>query len=118
MGSQLRMLPAWCTWWWLQAPHHSCCAGSKQTRPHYRTALQPGNAGSTSSASCWEAVKRAQACIHGLHHLTPAAAALVCVTLQIKWCVINKGFPINKINQNGPVQFFLYAVSELHTNAC
>lgn len=63
-------------------------------------------------------MNRAPACIHGLNHLTPAAAALVCVTLQIKWCVINQGFPINKINQNGPVQFFLYAVSELHTNAC
>jgi hypothetical protein len=36
----------------------------------------------------------------------------LCLTLQIKWCVINQGFPINKINQNGPVQFFLYAVSE------
>jgi hypothetical protein len=35
--------------------------------------------------------------------------------LQIKWCVINRGFPISKINQNGPVQFFLYAVSESHT---
>lgn len=26
-------------------------------------------------------------------------------------CVENKGFPIAKINQNGPVQFFLYAVT-------
>lgn len=26
-------------------------------------------------------------------------------------CVENKGFPIQKINQNGPVQFFLYAVT-------
>lgn len=26
-------------------------------------------------------------------------------------CVENKGFPISKINQNGPVQFFLYAVT-------
>jgi hypothetical protein len=25
--------------------------------------------------------------------------------------VENKGFPISKINQNGPVQFFLYAVT-------
>jgi hypothetical protein len=36
--------------------------------------------------------------------------------LQIKWCVINRGFPISKINQNGPVQFFLYAVSKSHLN--
>lgn len=26
-------------------------------------------------------------------------------------CVENRGFPIAKINQNGPVQFFLYAVT-------
>ncbi len=28
-----------------------------------------------------------------------------------RWCVINRGFPINKINDNGPIQFFLYAVT-------
>jgi hypothetical protein len=26
-------------------------------------------------------------------------------------CVENRGFPLAKINQNGPVQFFLYAVT-------
>jgi len=26
-------------------------------------------------------------------------------------CVENRGFPLNKINHNGPVQFFLYAVT-------
>jgi hypothetical protein len=26
---------------------------------------------------------------------------------QIKWCVVNRGFPLHKVNQNGPVQFFL-----------
>jgi hypothetical protein len=40
------------------------------------------------------------------------SATAAAVSPQIKWCVINRGFPLNKINQNGPVQFFLYAVSE------
>lgn len=31
--------------------------------------------------------------------------------LPPRWCVINQGFPISKINENGPVQFFLYAVT-------
>jgi magnesium-transporting ATPase (P-type) len=31
--------------------------------------------------------------------------------LGCRRCVENKGFPIAKINQNGPVQFFLYAVT-------
>lgn len=29
----------------------------------------------------------------------------------IRWCVVNNGFPIKKINQNGPIQFFLYSVT-------
>ena len=33
------------------------------------------------------------------------------VALCMSRCVENKGFPIAKINQNGPVQFFLYAVT-------
>jgi Ca2+-transporting ATPase len=38
--------------------------------------------------------------------------AVACfIALFIKWCVENKGFPINKINDHGPVQFFLYAVT-------
>eukprot|EP00878_Enallax_costatus_P000995 GHUV01001127.1.p1 GENE.GHUV01001127.1~~GHUV01001127.1.p1 ORF type:complete len:1156 (+),score=304.08 GHUV01001127.1:371-3838(+) len=38
--------------------------------------------------------------------------AVACfIALLIKWCVENRGFPIAKINQNGPVQFFLYAVT-------
>lgn len=28
-----------------------------------------------------------------------------------RWMVANKGFPIKQINNNGPVQFFLYAVT-------
>ncbi len=28
-----------------------------------------------------------------------------------RWCVENKGFPIKEINDNGPIQFFLYAVT-------
>jgi Ca2+-transporting ATPase len=35
----------------------------------------------------------------------------VCCGAAIARCVENKGFPIAKINQNGPVQFFLYAVT-------
>lgn len=38
--------------------------------------------------------------------------AVACfVALIIKWCVENHGFPIKKVNDNGPVQFFLYAVT-------
>lgn len=34
-----------------------------------------------------------------------ATVAATCfVALLIKWCVINRGFPLDKINQNGPVQ--------------
>eukprot|EP00775_Hariotina_reticulata_P009045 gene9045-9216_t len=41
-----------------------------------------------------------------------ASVAATCfVALLIKWCVINRGFPLNKVNQNGPVQFFLYSVT-------
>ncbi|PNH11294.1 putative calcium-transporting ATPase 5, plasma membrane-type [Tetrabaena socialis] len=40
------------------------------------------------------------------------AVAICCFcALLAKWCVVNKGFPIKKINTNGPVQFFLYAVT-------
>ncbi len=28
-----------------------------------------------------------------------------------RWCVENQGFPVKKINSNGPVQFFLYSVT-------
>jgi hypothetical protein len=31
-------------------------------------------------------------------------AATCFVALLIKWCVINRGFPLSKINDNGPVQ--------------
>ncbi|GLC43787.1 hypothetical protein PLESTB_000907900 [Pleodorina starrii] len=38
--------------------------------------------------------------------------AICCfAALLIKWCVVNKGFPVKKINQNGPIQFFLYSVT-------
>jgi P-type Ca2+ transporter type 2C len=38
--------------------------------------------------------------------------AVACfVALMIKWMVENRGFPIEQINNNGPVQFFLYAVT-------
>ncbi|GIL84523.1 hypothetical protein Vretimale_14412 [Volvox reticuliferus] len=40
------------------------------------------------------------------------AVAICCfAALLIKWCIINKGFPVKKINQNGPIQFFLYSVT-------
>ncbi|EFJ50671.1 hypothetical protein VOLCADRAFT_88435 [Volvox carteri f. nagariensis] len=40
------------------------------------------------------------------------AVAICCfAALLIKWCVVNKGFPVKKINQNGPIQFFLYSVT-------
>ena len=28
-----------------------------------------------------------------------------------RWMIVNHGFPINQINNNGPVQFFLYGVT-------
>jgi hypothetical protein len=31
-------------------------------------------------------------------------AATCFVALLIKWCVLNRGFPLSKINDNGPVQ--------------
>lgn len=38
--------------------------------------------------------------------------AVACfVALLVKWCVENRGFPLDQINNNGPVQFFLYAVT-------
>ncbi|KAJ9507543.1 hypothetical protein QJQ45_019083, partial [Haematococcus lacustris] len=38
--------------------------------------------------------------------------AIACfIALLVKWCVENKGFPIKEINNNGPVQFFLYAIT-------
>jgi len=38
--------------------------------------------------------------------------AVACfIAMLIKWCVENKGFPIKKINDHGPVQFFLYAIT-------
>lgn len=38
-------------------------------------------------------------------------AVVHCCPASFNRCVENKGFPIAKINQNGPVQFFLYAVT-------
>ena len=40
-----------------------------------------------------------------------SVAATCFIALLIKWCVVNRGFPISKINDNGPIQFFLYAVT-------
>ncbi len=28
-----------------------------------------------------------------------------------RWCVENNGFPISEINNDGPIQFFLYAIT-------
>ncbi|PNH10333.1 Calcium-transporting ATPase PAT1 [Tetrabaena socialis] len=40
------------------------------------------------------------------------AVAVACFIAQlIKWCVENNGFPIKKINDKGPIQFFLYAIT-------
>lgn len=38
--------------------------------------------------------------------LLPCFSPLAC-----RWCVKNNGFPISKINDHGPVQFFLYAIT-------
>jgi hypothetical protein len=40
-----------------------------------------------------------------------ASVAATCfIALLIQWCVVNRGFPLSKINDHGPVQFFLYSV--------
>ncbi|KAG2496224.1 hypothetical protein HYH03_005822 [Edaphochlamys debaryana] len=39
------------------------------------------------------------------------AAVTLFVILMIIWMVENRGFPISKINKDGPVQFFLYCVT-------
>jgi len=38
-------------------------------------------------------------------------ATLSFIVLLIRWMVENKGFPISKINEEGPIQFFLFAVT-------
>lgn len=40
-----------------------------------------------------------------------AVAVAVFIALMIMWCVKNNGFPVSKINDNGPIQFFLYAIT-------
>lgn len=40
-----------------------------------------------------------------------AVALCAFVIMLIRWCVDKKGFPIKEINNNGPIQFFLYAVT-------
>jgi len=38
--------------------------------------------------------------------------AICCfIALLVKWCIVNKGFPVKKINDQGPVQFFLFAIT-------
>lgn len=40
------------------------------------------------------------------------AVAVSCfIALLIEWCVENNGFPISEINNDGPIQFFLYSVT-------
>jgi len=38
-------------------------------------------------------------------------AVLSFIVLLVRWIIENKGFPISKINEDGPVQFFLFAVT-------
>ena len=51
-------------------------------------------------------------------HVVPVFSLLLVLTLlprssppACRWCVKNNGFPISKINDHGPVQFFLYAIT-------
>ncbi len=38
--------------------------------------------------------------------------AVVCfLALLIKWLIVNKGGDVDKINENGPLQFLLYAIT-------
>lgn len=38
-------------------------------------------------------------------------AVAAFIVLTIRWCVDNSGFPLDQINNNGPVQFFIYAIT-------
>eukprot|EP00878_Enallax_costatus_P021867 GHUV01023175.1.p1 GENE.GHUV01023175.1~~GHUV01023175.1.p1 ORF type:complete len:252 (+),score=57.28 GHUV01023175.1:650-1405(+) len=38
-------------------------------------------------------------------------AVTYLIALLIKWCVVNRGFPLDKACHNGPVQFFLNSVT-------
>ena len=40
-----------------------------------------------------------------------AVAVCAFVIMTIRWIVEKKGFPIKEINNEGPIQFFLYAVT-------
>lgn len=40
-----------------------------------------------------------------------AVAVCAFVIMTIRWCVEKGGFPVTEINNNGPIQFFLYAVT-------
>lgn len=48
---------------------------------------------------------------HTPQQLAPSLCVTVCMAAMHCRCVENRGFPLSKINQNGPVQFFLYAVT-------
>jgi hypothetical protein len=40
-----------------------------------------------------------------LHLQVGSSVAIACfVILLVKWCVRNKGFPLDQVNENGPVQ--------------
>ena len=41
---------------------------------------------------------------------TVVAVAAFVIQL-IRWCVDQNGFPIDQINNNGPVQFFIYSIT-------
>jgi Ca2+-transporting ATPase len=40
-----------------------------------------------------------------------AVAVCAFVVLLIRWCVEKKGFPWREINNNGPLNFFLYSIT-------
>ncbi len=49
------------------------------------------------------------AIIIGKIGLTVAVSCFIA--LMIQWMVYHKGFPIKEINNNGPVQFFIYMIT-------
>ena len=52
-------------------------------------------------------------CSHTIFHCLPSLQVWV-VTVSLhspRWMVVNHGFPIKEINNDGPVQFFLYGVT-------
>lgn len=56
------------------------------------------------SCVCWIVQEKLGHVAATVGKIGGSVAATCFIALLIKWCVINRGFPLNKINDNGPVQ--------------